>query len=130
MSVRLRRLARRLVLLGPRSLATSGWALVQLRRVRGALAAGSLASVVVSVPPRVLPGRARRAAVVALRLGRATCLQRSLILQAWDRAHGRDRAVVIGVTAPGDGFRAHAWLDGDHGCDGGHGFHELLRIQV
>jgi len=129
-SVRLRPLARRLVLLGPRSLATSGWALVQLRRVRGALVAGSPASVVVSLPPRVLPGRTRRAAVVALRLGRATCLQRALILQTWDRAHGRDRAVVIGVTPPSHGFRAHAWLDGDDGCDGDPGFHELLRIEA
>jgi hypothetical protein len=34
------------------------------------------------------------------------------VLQAWDAAHGRSRDLVIGITGP-DGFRAHAWLDGD-----------------
>ena len=50
-------------------------------------------------------------AVVARR--RASCLEAALVAQAWARAHGRPRDVIVGVTAPGKGFAAHAWLDGD-----------------
>jgi hypothetical protein len=38
---------------------------------------------------------------------------RSLVLQRWHAAHGSRRDLVIGVTTPGDGFAAHAWLDGE-----------------
>lgn len=34
------------------------------------------------------------------------------MLQAWEAAHGRRRDLVVGITGP-DGFRAHAWLEGD-----------------
>lgn len=54
------------------------------------------------------------------------CLVRSLVLQAWDVAHGRPRDLLIGVTAPGAEFRAHAWLDGD--CPSASaGFEEITR---
>lgn len=46
-----------------------------------------------------------------LRLTRATCLERSVVLQQWYGAQGVARDVVIGVTAPRAGFRAHAWLE-------------------
>jgi len=42
---------------------------------------------------------------------RATCLVRSLVLQTWLADHGEPVDVVIGVTPPSAGFRAHAWLD-------------------
>ena len=41
-----------------------------------------------------------------------SCLVNAIVLQAWETAHGRRRDLVVGVTGP-DGFRAHAWLDGD-----------------
>jgi hypothetical protein len=47
---------------------------------------------------------------VLMRTG-ATCLVRSLVLQRWYADHGETVDVVVGVTAPSDGFRAHAWLD-------------------
>jgi hypothetical protein len=43
---------------------------------------------------------------------RESCLVNAIVVQAWDSAHGRRRDLVVGVTRP-DGFRAHAWLDGD-----------------
>ena len=73
-----------------------------------------------------------------------TCLVNSIVLQAWEAAHGQRRDLVIGTTGP-EGFHAHAWLDGDpiipvydsgldtslpagNGVDsGGRTFSELLR---
>ncbi len=44
---------------------------------------------------------------------RATCLETALIRQACAAGAGAAIDVVVGVTAPASGFRAHAWLDGD-----------------
>jgi hypothetical protein len=41
-----------------------------------------------------------------------SCLVRSIVVQAWDAAHGHRRDLIIGVTGRTE-FRAHAWLDGD-----------------
>jgi hypothetical protein len=119
-----------LSLLDPRTAAAAAWAVLQLRRVRRVLPTTELAEVRIGHPPRRLPVGARRVVVAVLRRRHATCLQQSLILQTWDRAHGVARAVVIGVTAPAAGFRAHAWLDGEGGCDAGTGFQELLRLEA
>jgi hypothetical protein len=54
---------------------------------------------------------ATRGVRVALLMTKATCLERSLVYQSWFAAHGIDRDVVIGVTSPKPGFRAHAWLE-------------------
>jgi hypothetical protein len=52
-------------------------------------------------------------------------LVNSIVLQAWEAAHGCDRDLVIGITGP-TGFRAHAWLDGDpHADDAGMAASEL-----
>ena len=53
-------------------------------------------------------------------------MERALVLQTWYAAHGDRRDVVVGVTAPGPEFRAHAWLDGDEPC-AGERFAELTR---
>jgi hypothetical protein len=58
-------------------------------------------------------GQERHIAVGVLRRMRATCLERSLVLQRWDAGQRLSRDLVIGVTAPSRGFHAHAWLDGD-----------------
>jgi hypothetical protein len=47
-----------------------------------------------------------------LRRTQETCLVNSIVLQAWEAAHGRRRDLVVGITGP-DRFRAHAWLEGD-----------------
>jgi hypothetical protein len=100
------------------------WALREATRVRAALARGELMNVAVSPPPRV-PKRAQRGVRVVLERGSCTCLVRSLVWQAWLAAHGDRRDVVIGVSAPGQGFHAHAWLDGEAAHGGG--FTELVR---
>ena len=41
-------------------------------------------------------------------------------------AAGGPRELVIGVTSPRNGFRAHAWLEGDPPCHS-EGYDELLR---
>jgi hypothetical protein len=108
------------------SLRSAAWALAALARLRRDLgAAGISGARVVAAPPDV-PDRALRGVEAVLRRRHATCLERSLVLQKWYYARGIPRDVVLGVTAPGDGFAAHAWLDG--APDGGDGFHELRRL--
>ncbi len=65
--------------------------------------------------------------VAVLARTRATCLVQSIVLQRWFADHGQPFDVVIGVTAPSDGFRAHAWLDrpGEAGTED---FAELHRL--
>lgn len=46
------------------------------------------------------------------RIGRATCLERSLLRQAWLLRVGVVRDVVIGVRR-NDELVVHAWLSGD-----------------
>lgn len=56
-----------------------------------------------------------------------TCLERALVLQAWEAAHGGARDVVIGVRGSGESMAAHAWLDGEP--DGAAAaYEELLRV--
>lgn len=79
----------------------------------------------VAPPPR-LPVGAVHGVSAALHHTGSTCLPRALLRQAWWHAHGDDRDLVIGVTAPSD-FRAHAWLAGDPEDHDGE-FTVLLRI--
>lgn len=67
-------------------------------------------SVTVRPAPR-LSLEATRGVNGVLRLTRATCLQKSLVLQRWYADHGVERDLVIGVTSVRSGFRAHAWLE-------------------
>jgi hypothetical protein len=53
------------------------------------------------------------AARLILACCRATCLETALVRQARAAAVGTAADVVVGVTAPARGFRAHAWVDGD-----------------
>jgi hypothetical protein len=74
-------------------------------------------------PPYATPWLTR---LVAARLTmlRATCLERSLIMQRWLMAIGRPHDVLIGVKAPRETTIAHAWLD--HEDSRGH--HVLMRV--
>jgi Transglutaminase-like superfamily len=74
--------------------------------------------------PPSLPARAGRGVDAVLRRLEPSCLERALVLQRWLAARGDRRDVIIGVTAPGDGFRAHAWLEGENGSS----FTEIARV--
>jgi hypothetical protein len=60
----------------------------------------------------MLPAEAERGVRGALRRRGESCLVNAVVLQAWEAAHGRRRDLVVGITGL-DGFRAHAWLEGD-----------------
>ena len=123
--LRLRRVARRL---DPLVWLAGAWAFVALRRTRAQLTWDGLNRLRLPPPPP-LPEYARRGVVSVLARLRATCLMEAVILQQWDAAHGRRRDLVIGVTAPSEGFQAHAWLDGDLPCHEER-FRELVRRPV
>lgn len=113
----------------PANLRAGLWSLRALRAVRAALPSRGVESAAeVPPPPRSLPAAAERGVGAVLHRRRASCLERALVLQAWHAAHGDPRELVIGVTAPGDEFRAHAWLEGEDPCHGSEGdFAEILR---
>jgi hypothetical protein len=120
---RARRIAR---LLAPSNVRAAAWAFVALGRARRDLAADGLDGARVAPPPR-LPASARAGVLAVVRRRPSTCLERALVLQRWDADHGAGGDVIIGVRGPGDGFRAHAWLetmpDGPPGA-----FEEILRL--
>ncbi|MBW3575176.1 MAG: lasso peptide biosynthesis B2 protein [Actinobacteria bacterium] len=101
------------------------WARRAARQVRTDLDGGGLEQLVVPPPPP-LPRGCRRWVAAVLRSRGDTCLVRSAVLQAWDAAHGRPRDLIIGVTAPRDGFKAHAWLEGDP-AEASAGYTEVSR---
>jgi hypothetical protein len=99
----------------------------ELRRTRRLLSDGGLKAVHGRVRP--LPVERGRGLVVRTTLSvlKASCLERSLILQAWHASTGDPRDIVIGVSGPGEPFGAHAWLAGlETPADAG--FHELHRV--
>ena len=58
--------------------------------------------------------RGRSGAVrMVLKTLNATCLEECVVRQRWLLAAGVSRELVVGVTSPTSGFRAHAWLVGD-----------------
>ncbi len=106
------------------ALRTAAWTVRALRRTRLALARTGRQTAL-SVAP--MAPAAHAIVLLVLRFGRARCLSRSAVRQAWLAAQGDPRDLVVGVTAPSMGFRAHAWLDGD---PDGAGFTELSRFSI
>ncbi|MGS0683807.1 nucleotidyltransferase family protein [Nakamurella sp. GG22] len=100
------------------------WALRMHRTARRQLRSGGVRDVGLTSPPGVRP-RDRAVIAAVLRWAAATCLESAVVLQRFDAAAGRSRDVIIAVTAPGYGFRAHAWLDGDPQPD--LALHEIVR---
>lgn len=94
------------------TLRAAWWARGALRTTRQALARGEVRDIAVPAPPS-LPVSAVRGVDAVLRREAPTCLERALVRQRWLAAHGDQRAIAIGVTAPSRGFAAHAWLVGD-----------------
>ncbi len=111
---------------GVAALRAAAWTVRALRRVRRDLARDGLQGARVSPPPE-LPAAARRGVLAVVNRRPSTCLERALVLQRWEAAHGAGADVVIGVRAPTDDFVAHAWLETMP--DGAAGdFRELMRL--
>ena len=99
----------------------------ELRRTRRLLRDRGVKAAHAGVRPLpVVRGRGR---VVhrTLRVLRASCLERALILQAWHADTGDPRDLVIGVRSPGEDFGAHAWLDGFEPASEAD-FQEIVRL--
>jgi len=118
-------LVRRVRRLNLPMLRAAWWTWRSLRVTRRRLRESVLPEVVVDSPPR-LPAHASAGVFAVLRRQPNTCLERALVLQKWLEAQGQDRDVVIGVTAAGKGFHAHAWLDGEPAPSS---FRELTRLR-
>lgn len=91
------------------------WTLRALRVAKKALSTGRWDEVQLPRVPDV-PDASLRAVESVLRRTGATCLPAAIVRQAWFAAHGSERDLVVGVTAPSRGFEAHAWLEGDPPC--------------
>lgn len=102
------------------------WARHAARRTERTLRRQGLDRALELRPPPALPYEAERGVRAALRRTEDTCLVESIVLQCWYKAHGRPRDLIVGVTEPGEEFRAHAWLEGDEPQS--EPFHELLRL--
>jgi hypothetical protein len=101
------------------------WAHRAVRRARKEIQRGHTIPQRLPNPPR-LPVRAERGVTAMLARRQVACLIHAAVWQAWLSAQGAPRDLIIGVTAPGPTFRAHAWLDGDPPCHAQH-YHVLLR---
>lgn len=108
------------------TLRAAWWARRALRRARRGLRRDRVTEVDVGAPPS-LPPSASRGVRAVLRRSHPTCLERALVLQAWNMAHGQSRDVVIGVQGSGEQLSAHAWLDGEPDGELG-SYEELLRV--
>jgi Transglutaminase-like superfamily len=104
------------------------WTVRALRRAKRDLARHGLEGTQVPAPPP-LPAGARRGVLAILRRRPSTCLERALVLQRWEAAHGAASDVVIGVPAPGGDFVAHAWLE-SMPDEQAAAYHEIHRIPV
>ena len=107
----------------PIALRGAWWAFLAVRRTRRQLRDRPVEAVRLR-PPRRCSDRAERGLGAVVRRLEPSCLERALVLQCWLACRGDRRAVVIGVTAPGPGFRAHAWLDGEPQSE----FQEIARV--
>ncbi len=98
--------------LRPDVLRAALWALLSLRDARGQLRRGIARPVIRNCPK--LPVDAGRGVQGVINRLDPTCLERSLVFQAWLTAHGVLRDVVIGIPPGGlsSGETAHAWVDG------------------
>jgi hypothetical protein len=108
------------------TLRAAWWTHSALRRVRTQLQRDGLGCGPAPHPP-ALPRHARRGVLAVLRRQSSTCLERALVLQRWEQAHGRERDVIIAVKGPSIDFAAHAWLDGEPDGDVSP-FSELMRL--
>lgn len=114
---------------GPAAFRGWRWATRELAELRRTLGPDGLTAVV-APPPTVARG-SLRGTLVALSARKATCLERSLVIQAWIAANGLDLDVIVAVkrdpNAPGD--LAHAWVDG-YDADCSARYAEIRRVRA
>lgn len=108
------------------TLRSAWWTLRSARRARRSLDRDGLEARLLLPPVPAVPDEAGRGVYAVLRRRNDTCLVRSMVVQAWDAAHGRRRDLIVGVTSPSGNFEAHAWLEGDPPPSDAR-FKELLR---
>lgn len=108
------------------TLRAAWWAWWAVRRVSTNLAARGVQAVV--PPPPAVPAGARRGVDAVLRRASPTCLERSVVYQAWLAAQGVPCEVVVGVAGSGANVRAHAWLDVESSDAMAATYHEIYRI--
>ena len=107
---------------------TAAWTRHSLHDVRRQLRIeDGLRGLTLAAPPGTRPID-RTATQLVLRAGKARCLEKAVVVQRFDAAAGRPRTLIIGVTGPQQGFRAHAWLEGDPQRDDS--LQELLRREA
>ncbi len=109
------------------SLRAAVWTVRAVRAAKRELGDGNDYRALDLPDPPPVPRAAERGVGAVLRRTDATCLVRASVRQRWLIAHGDRRDLVIGVTPPADGFRAHAWLEGDPESRSGE-FTELTRV--
>ena len=88
------------------------WAWRALRALRRDLKVVGLEAVVAPCPRSVVSRPGELGVRSVLWLGRATCLERSLIVQRLLAVAGRPHEVAIGVKSADEAFAAHAWVVG------------------
>ena len=108
-----------------RDVRAAWWAYRCLRDARRRLAAGHTD---VSLDPPALPASSVRGVEAVLWRTRPSCLEAALVRQRWLRSQGILCDVVIGVTAPRDGFRAHAWIEDPGESAARQPWHKLTRL--
>ena len=100
------------IVVSPGAARTLLWSLRMVGRIREQVPQRSFRDIALSAPP-ALDRRSRSAVNAGLRLRRATCLEQALLRQRFDAANGVDRTLIIAVSSPANGFRAHSWLEGE-----------------
>ncbi len=75
------------------------WGLSAGRHARGHLRGRGM-DAPPQLPPVPEPASGRRAVEGVLRVTRRSCLERTLVMQAWHSAAGSDRDIVVGVRGP------------------------------
>ena len=111
----------------PRALAGWQWARRSVASIRSDVRRDGL-EVAVPPPPTTAPG-SLRGARVALRVQRASCLERSLVIQRWWASNDVALDVIVGVRHPTrhDGAPAHAWVE-HFDADCSDRFAEIRRV--
>ena len=110
----------------PVTLRAAWWTYWSVRRARRQLRDSGVRAQI--PPPPTLPWAAGRGVNAVLRRQEPTCLERSLVMQAWLAAQGERHDVVVGVNRTTSGIDAHAWVDLPRGSSDAARYHELVRL--
>ncbi|HUP72466.1 MAG TPA: lasso peptide biosynthesis B2 protein [Acidimicrobiales bacterium] len=110
----------------PATFRAAWWAYRSVRRARRELRDSGVRARI--APPPKLPWGAGRGVNAVLRRQEPTCLERSLVMQAWLAAQGEAYDVIVGVTRTATGIDAHAWVDLARDSPNSAKYEELVRL--